>query len=145
MQANPEKFQSLCIGHKTNKAARSFHIGTNEILCEDEVKLLGVNLDFQLNFDSKVTNLCKKAAKQLNISHRLSKFLNESTRLLIFKTFITSNFNYCPLIWHFCSKTNTEKIEKIQFRALRIVFNEFTSSCETLLNKVNLNTLNLRK
>jgi hypothetical protein len=35
-----------------------------------------------------------------------------------------SNFNYCPLVWHFCGETNTKKIEKIQERALRFIYNE---------------------
>ena len=48
--------------------------------------------------------------------------------MAIFRVFIVSNFNYCPLVWHFCGKTNTSKIEKLQERALRFVFNDFTSS-----------------
>ena len=32
-----------------------------------------------------------------------------------------SNFNYCPIVWHFCGETNTRKIEKIQVRALRFI------------------------
>ena len=76
---------------------------------------------------------------------RLSKFLNEQTRLVIFKSFIRSNFNYCPLIWHFCSQTNTEKMEKIQYRALKIVFNDYISSYESLLDKVKLTTLHLSR
>ena len=65
--------------------------------------------------------------------------------LLIFKSFIQSNFNYCPLIWHFCSKTNTEKLEKLQFRALRIVFSDYTSSYEELLNRIQLLTLHMSR
>ena len=44
-----------------------------------------------------------------------------------------SNFNYCPLTWHFCSKASTNKMEKIQERALRFICNDFTSNIETLL------------
>ena len=87
----------------------------------------------------------QKAAKQLNVLQRLSKFLNEKSRLLIFRSFIQSNFNYCPLVWHFCSKTNTEKLEKLQYRALRIVFSDFTSSYASLLEKAELSTLHLNR
>ena len=65
--------------------------------------------------------------------------------LLIFKSFIQSNFNYCPLVWHFCSKANTEKLEKLQYRALKIVFNDYISSYESLLSKVNLPTLHMNR
>ena len=31
-----------------------------------------------------------------------------------FYTFILSNFNYCPVAWHFCSENNSRKLEKIR-------------------------------
>jgi hypothetical protein len=48
-------------------------------------------------------------------------------------------------VWHFCSKSNTEKLEKLQYRGLRIVFNDNESSYEALLNKVKLTTLHLSR
>ena len=111
----------------------------------ENVKLLGVELNYKLNFDTQITKMCKKAAKQLNVLQRLSNFLNEKSRFLIFRSFIQSNFNYCPLVWHFCSKTNTEKLEKLQYRALRIVFSDFTSSYASLLEKAELSTLHLNR
>lgn len=48
-------------------------------------------------------------------------------------------------MWHFCSKVNIDTLEKLQYRALRIVFNDFTSSYESLLDKVKLPTLHLSR
>ena len=55
-----------------------------------------------------------------------------------------SNFNYCPIVWHFCGETNTRKIEKIQERALRFIYEDYSSSYEDLLNKSRLPTLKIR-
>ena len=33
-------------------------------------------------------------------------------------SFAYANFNYCPLIWQFCSAKSVRKIEKIQGRQL---------------------------
>ena len=52
-----------------------------------------------LNFDKQIKNMCMKAARQLDVLQRLSKFLSVGTRLLIFISFTQSNFNYCPLVW----------------------------------------------
>ena len=82
-------------------------------------------------------------ARQLNVPQRISKFLSEETRLLVFKSFIRSNFSYCPIVWHFCSKVNTEKLEKLQYRGLKIVFNSYETSYEELLTTANLPTLHL--
>ena len=74
---------------------------------------------------------------------RIITFLSEETRLLVFESFVRSNFNYCPIIWHFCSKVNTEKLEKLQYRGLKIVYNCYESSYEELLTTANLPTLHL--
>jgi hypothetical protein len=34
---------------------------------EDEVKLLGVTIDYELKFNSHITNICRKASRQLNV------------------------------------------------------------------------------
>lgn len=46
----------------------------------------------------------------------------------MYYSFEMSNLNYCPLTWHFSSETNVEKIEKIQERALRFIYDDYKSS-----------------
>ena len=60
-------------------------------------------------------------------------------------SFVRSNFGYCPIVWHFCSKTSTDKMEKLQYRALRLVYSDFDSSYEELLKRANMNTLKLTR
>ena len=86
----------------------------------------------KLNFDLHISYICKKAAKQINVLSRLSQYLTTETKLLIYKSFVRSNFGYCPIVWHFCSKTSTDKMEKLQYRALRLVYSDFDSSYEEL-------------
>src|SRR6056300_284101 len=74
---------------------------------------------------------------------RMSKYLDYDSRMTIYKTFILSNFNYCPLIWMFTNKTNLIKIEKIQKRALRFICNDFTSTYEELLNKCQVPSIRI--
>jgi hypothetical protein len=38
---------------------------------------------------------------------RMGKYLNRLGKLTIYHSFILSNFNYCPVIWQFCSEANT--------------------------------------
>ena len=145
MQANPDKFQAIMLGKSGFENCKSLFLNGTEIKCEDSVKLLGVTIDFLLNFDLHVSNICKKAARQINVLLRLSKFLTIETKILIYKSFIKSSFNFCPLVWHFCSKTSSAKMEKLQYRALRLVFNDFDSSYETLLERVNMPTLHISR
>ena len=145
MQANPGKFQAIAVGKKTFGKSPVFSFDTVNITCEEVVKLLGVDIDFNLSFDSHISNICKKAAQQLNVMRRIGHNLSLLNRLTIFHTFVLSNFNFCPLAWHFCSETNTKKMEKLQERGLRFVYNDFSSSYEDLLTKTKLSTLHIRR
>ena len=57
------------------------------------MKLLGVDIDYQLNFDQHISNLCRKAGQQLNALKRLSPFLSRLNTRTIFQTFILSKLN----------------------------------------------------
>ena len=52
-------------------------------------------------------------------------------------SFIISQFKYCPLTWMFCSQKSINKINRLHERALRIVYNDFTSTFLELLEKDN--------
>ena len=145
MQANPDKFQAIAIGNKTKDQNLSFKLGSTSLTCEDEVKLLGVTIDFKLDFNSHITNICKKAARQLNVLKRIGHHLSRLSKLTIYHSFILSNFSYCPLTWHFCSETNAAKIEKLQERALRFIYNDYNSSYHSLLEKSLMPSLGVRR
>ena len=65
--------------------------------------------------------------------------------MAIFKAFIVSNFHYCPLVWHFCGKVSTAKMERVQERALRFVLDDHISPYETLLGQAGVSTLTLSR
>jgi hypothetical protein len=75
MQVNPEKFQAIAVGKDTCDKKPIFNIGDANISCDEIVKLLGVDIDFKLNFDYHITNICKKAVQQLNILKRIGNIL----------------------------------------------------------------------
>ena len=65
MKANPEKFQAIAVGKKTKDKNLKFKLEGNEIECEDNVKLLGVTIDFKLNFNEHVSIICKKSIQTI--------------------------------------------------------------------------------
>ena len=118
MKANHDKFLAISIRKKTYDSVEIFRIGETDIKCENNVSLLGVNIEFMLKFDDHMTEICKKASKQLAVLKRLGRFLTKKGKLVIYNSFISSNFTYCPSAWHFCSIASTNKLEKVQERAL---------------------------
>ena len=99
--------------------------------------LLGITIDRDLKFDEHVNNLCKKACQKLNALVRLAPFMNVDKKRMIMKAFIESQFGYCPLVWIFHSRSLNNKINLINERALRITFNDKSSSFQNLLEKDN--------
>ena len=51
------------------------YIEYNKITSEHPVRLLGIEIDNQLDFDKHVSTLCKKAGSQLNAIGRLKKYI----------------------------------------------------------------------
>ena len=135
MKANPDKFQAICVGKRTFDAIKSFQLGDTKITCEEKVSLLGVTIDVHLNFKDHISQICTKASQQLAVLKRIGKFLTKQGKLMIYKSFIMSNFNHCPIAWHFCNQSSVNKMEKIQERALRFICDDFESPLQDLLQK----------
>jgi hypothetical protein len=73
------------------------------------------------------------ASRQLNVLKRISKNLTKLGKVTIYYSFIMSYFNLCPLVLHFC--VNTNKVENIQERALRFIYEDYSITYEELLCK----------
>ena len=58
-------------------------------------------------------------------------FLEKTT--IVMKIFVESQFNYSPLIWMLHSRSLNDKINCLHERVLRIVYSDYKSSFNTLL------------
>ena len=67
-----------------------------------------------------------------------------SKRKCLMKAFVTSQFNYCPLIWMFHSRELNKRINSIHERALRLVYQDNSLSFAELLEKDNSVTIHQR-
>ena len=89
-------------------------IGDKIIKASSSVKLLGVQIDDQLNFNLHIFNICRSAANQLNALIRLKRFLDFEEKKTLINSYFYSNFNCCPLIWMFSSAKPLNKVESLQ-------------------------------
>ena len=103
----------------------------------DEQVLLGITIDSNLTFENHIRNICKKASQNLNTLARIARYMNIQKRKTIMKSFVTSQFSYCPLIWMFNSRQLHNKINSIHKRSLRITYQDNMSTFQELLNKDN--------
>ena len=109
------------------------------------VRLLGIQLDDTLNFSLHVSNICKSVANQFSALIRLNNFLCFEGKRVLINSYFMSNFNYCPLVWMFSNATSLKKIENLQKRALRFLYNNYQLTHEELLDKANSSTMNVKR
>ena len=103
----------------------------------DHEIILGITIDRKLTFNKHIKNLCKKAGQKLSALLRISPYLDENKKKLLYCSMIKSQFNYCSLVWMFCSRKSYNLINKVQERALRLITNDYQSSFNIFLDKYN--------
>ena len=146
MIANPDKFKAIIINKQgKDTCGIELNINGDKIYTQKEVELLGISIDFQLSFTPHISKICKMAANQLNSIKRLKLHFDFETKKHLTVTFVLSQFNYCPLVWHFCGNGNIHKMEKIHERALRFVFDDYTSEYKDLFSRNGISTLYLKR
>ena len=111
-------------------------------------KLLWLNIDENVTFENHLKNFCEKVSAKISALARLKTILPFDKKRILLKSFIESQFSYCPLIWMFCSRKMDRKINHIHERALRIVYDDYNTSFDDLLVKdksVTIHQRNIRK
>ena len=122
LKANPGKFQIMILG---KKQCNKVKLIINSIVINESnaVELLGITIDNILTFNEHINNLCRNASYKLYALRRIKKYLTQDQAKRLYNAFINSQFNYAPIIWMFCRKTQFLKIQKNHDKALKVAFN----------------------
>ena len=98
-------------------------------------KLLGITNSSDLKFDKDISDLCDKVNENRNTWCRVTGYVSLEKQRIVMKMFVESQFSYCPLIWMSHHITLNNEINGLRERALRIVYSDYKSSFNTLLEK----------
>ena len=136
MIVNPDKFQAILLDkRKGDHTNQRIVVDNQNLKVVSSVELLGIQIDDKLNFNLHISNICRSAANQLNALIRLKRFLGFKEKIILINSYFMANFNYCPLVWMFSSASSLKKIENLQKRTLRFLYNDYEISYEELLLK----------
>ena len=124
MKANPDKCHLLV----TTNTLTSVNINGFQITNSNEEKLLGIKVDSKLSFENHVSSLSKKASQKLHALTRIVNYMNLSKRKALMKTFVISQFNYCPLVWMFHSRKLNHRINSMYNRTIRVTYQDYKST-----------------
>ena len=140
LQGNLKKYQTIAFGSdkKYPDKAMNIKIGLEDIQQKDEMKLLGVLIYSDLNVSKHIAHVCRKASQQIGILSGLKNLVPVLAKLALFKSAILPHLMYCQKVWHFARASDKRELERIQERALRVIYLDKASSYEDLLKRANL-------
>ena len=103
------------------------------------IKLLGINIDNRLSFSNHTENLiCNRLKKYVPILLKLRKLLPVRHLLKVYHANINSLISYCILVYHTGNSTNTNKVRRMQFRILKILFKTNSTELDAYMKQFNI-------
>lgn len=96
------------------------------------IKYLGLWLDENLTWSTYIDKLCKNVSRRLSLLSRVRRFIDIKTLNLLYNALVLPKFDYCDVVWSNCNQTMSQKLQRLQNRAGRIItgtkLREFSSA-----------------
>ena len=84
-------------------------------------KCLGIHGDETLSWEAHISKVVGRVAEVLAAQRRLKPMFPQSTLGTIYKSLILPHIDYCSAVWACIGKWLSEKLEKLQIRAARVL------------------------
>ena len=81
----------------------------------------------------------------MGVINGLRNLIPQNAKLQLFKGAILPHLTFCSTVWNFCKACDSRKLERVQERALRIIFCDSNSTYQELLIRAKLPTLYNRR
>ena len=92
-----------------------------EIKKVNATKSLGLMIDDTLCWSAQVEKITKKVHSGLSIIRRLRDIVDYNTLITVYKSIIQPHFDYCSQVWGCLGKVLSDKLQRLQNRAFRII------------------------
>ena len=114
----------------------------------EEAKSLGLFIDEHLSWTKHIEEISKKISSAIGAFKRIRPFISESTALQIYQALILPRFDHCSPVWDELSVTLSDKLQKLQNRAARVITRliaSYDTSASILLNRLDWDNLSTRR
>ena len=109
-----------------------------ELKVQENIKILGVYIDKNLNWNKQVDNVKKKAYLATRNMHRVKDILTQEARRKLYDSMITPHFNYCDIVWSGCTKKKANELQRVQNIAAKAIVNRKDTSSNQALKELKL-------
>ena len=147
MEFHPQKCSTLRVSRKKDKTAPGYELHGENIENVSTTKYLGVNIQDNMQWESHIDSITKKASKTLGFIQRNLKIGNKKTKETAYKALVRPLLEYAAPVWDPYTANEIEALEKIQRRAARWVTsrNRQTSCVDSILEQLDWSPLQLRR
>ena len=123
LSLNVAKTEFMLIGPKRMKTDSSLNIliENKQIKQVNECKTLGILIDQHLSWNNNTKNICKKVTAGISALRRVKPFVSKETLISIYNAIIRPHFDYCCEVWDVFGKTQSDRLQKLQNRAARVI------------------------
>lgn len=137
----------MTITRKKKPLTFPYSINGHQLTSVTSNRYLGLVLTSDLRWNEHVHYIEKKAMQKLGYLRRTLRQSTQEIKLLAYKTFIRPLLEYASVVWDPYTKTNINKLEKIQKKSIRFVYSSYSwhTSATALVHKANLESLQLRR
>ena len=147
MEFNPLKCEFLMITNQKSPLKFTYNINGIPIKEADFVKYLGVVIDAKLTWKEHVKQVVSKANVALAFLRRNLRSCPRQIKEHCFKTSVQPIIEYASTVWAPHTTQSIDKIEMIQRRAARFVYNKYqrNTNVTSLLNSLGWPSLKTRR
>ena len=150
LSLNVVKTELMIIGSRQRLSAQcddvEIRIDDQIIKRVDHTKSLGLTIDAQLSWGKHVEEICKKVSSAIGALKRVRPFISKETAIQIYNALIMPHFDYCSPVWDCLSGYLSDKLQKLQNRAARVITKSpFDASSNHLLSTLSWERLSLRR
>ena len=143
---NPDKTESLYITLKSNIAPSPLTFDNQCLKSVEHHKHLGITFNNNLSWNHHIDNIYISANLKLILLSKLKNILDRKTLYTSYTSFIRPTLEYGSVIWNSCTQNESDRLESIQRRAMRIITGCISRTSSSLLyEETGLEKLSIRR
>jgi hypothetical protein len=147
MGFNKAKCFTMRVTHKINQTPVNYSMGDHTLEQVDHHPYLGVELTSDMSWNKQINQISTKANRTLGLLRRNLSCCDKSTKSTAYSALVRPLLEYCHTIWDPHQQTSKDTIEKVQRRAARFIFNDYSrhSSVTSMLDQLEWDSLETRR
>ena len=127
LSLNVTKTEFILIGsaHKLNNLVTQpdLKINHKKIKQVCNATVLGVELDDKLSWNRHIDKVAKKVTSGIGAIRKIRDFVDRDTLISIYNALINPHFDYCSEVWDTLGVGLSNRLQKLQNRAARVIMN----------------------